>query len=1628
MFLFFLSWLCGNAQLTEFDHFRFIENKGQHPSDGLYISPFPGGEMIIRETSLFYHFHDANKEKEILEKAHEGIVESAEIDHHSFVVDFLGANKATVVGKDSLIEVRNYIKGNDPSKWVQKVRAFQQIDYLNIYPNTDLSIFQKNGKTKYEFIAKPGSKPQKIRLQYSGASKVYLNGEQLVIQTTLGNVIEDPPFAYQTIGDKRVEVACHYVLKDSTLRYKLGKYDKNYPLVIDPKLIFSTSSGSLADNWGNTACYDRRGNLYTGGTLFATASGTFGTRLPNGFPTTLGAFQDTIQGGDTDMGIMKFDSSGTFLHYSTIIGGSDAEIPTSTVVNENNELYILGTTSSANFPMGPGNGYDILFNGSETDVTWLVNGIPSGTGNSFNSSTLSPNDQVQARLTSGYSCSQDKLINSNIITIKQPPQPEVLISSSDAAFCPGDVLAFTATSKFANAPTFQWLVNGIPVGTNSNMFTYSTPTIGDRIQVILTDNSCNPVTATDTSEAIVLTDGTTPLTVSIASDSLPVCSGGSYTFSPTFNFQNNAFQYSWRVNGLEQATTETFTITNPANGNTIQLVVTNNLSCATNPESFSNVITVNNTATTVTPTARIVADPYTSCDEDVTLRLETTNGGNSPSYSWFINGNQLTTTNPSITNNRLSLSNYNIQAAFRSSLGCTNPITVITPPFRLSEVNTRNQVLEIEANKDTICGSEPINFQVTTNPNDSKIITTVGGYQFNNGTDIVVIRLSPDGSAIMNATFVGGSGNDGLIQTHSKLTNNYGDQLRGDINLDSLGNIYVASTSSSIDFPMINPAQATFGGGQSDGVVFKMNPTLTNLLFSTYLGGTESDGAFSVQTNKAQQVYVGGGTNSPDFPTTPGVHIGSSQGNVDGFISHFSADGSTLINSTFLGTSEFDQTYFVQLDTNNNVYGLGQTKGNYPIFKSNYSNPNSGLFVQKLSPDLSTSIYSTVIGDTDSLNPVIPNLSPTAFLVNECENIFISGWGGAVNRQQEGGVFRTTIGNFFFPVGIYNGGNTQNMPITPNAYQRTTDGSDFYLAALSKDADSLIYSTYFGGPTSEEHVDGGTSRFDFRGIVYQSVCSGCRGLRDFPTEPDDGSDATYPKRNLSQNCNNGVFKFDLATLIADFEVPDSCLSKEIIFKNTSSGGIDFTWDFGDGNSAFNPVLQDQVHTYEFPGFYEVMLIATDLTTCVGKDTAYKTIYIPELLIPQHYYDTICEGSTIPLNLTTTGAEASFEWSPPTDLDDATIPNPVFSGNSSSQYLITVKDTSQCEKVDTFDITVLPELIANFSSSTSCNFQRVDLINSTVNGKRFQLDFGDGSVLDTSNFESISHIYSSAGIYQIILRAFNDSTCNKSAIANSIIVQVRDSLAVEGDTSLCRFSSTNLHVLQGSNPEWEFSSSLSCTNCLNPVASPLQTTTYYVTITEDTCVDRDSVTVTIYPDHLAQVVIEAEVPRCYTDTVYFKGSLKDNDCICCERPKSWLWDFGDGITSNLKNPQHKYDSEGPFDVNLTVITNDTVSTNYPISIYHPDSCLKNIFIPNAFSPNDDLSNDILYVRAINITQLEFRLFNRWGEEVFYTNNKKQGWDGIYKGTKMSPQVFTYTCRATFWDGEEFFQEGNVTLLE
>ena len=89
---------------------------------------------------------------------------------------------------------------------------------------------------------------------------------------------------------------------------------------------------------------------------------------------------------------------------------------------------------------------------------------------------------------------------------------------------------------------------------------------------------------------------------------------------------------------------------------------------------------------------------------------------------------------------------------------------------------------------------------------------------------------------------------------------------------------------------------------------------------------------------------------------------------------------------------------------------------------------------------------------------------------------------------------------------------------------------------------------------------------------------------------------------------------------------------------------------------------------------------------------------------------------------------------------------------------------------------------------------------------------------------------------------------------------------------------------------------------------------------------------------------------------------------------------------------------------------------------------NIFVPNAFSPNGDGENDVLFVRGNNVTEMLFQVFNRWGEKVFESTRLQDGWDGIYNDKNVDPAVFVYHLTIKCGDGQEYFEKGNISLLE
>jgi hypothetical protein len=234
------------------------------------------------------------------------------------------------------------------------------------------------------------------------------------------------------------------------------------------------------------------------------------------------------------------------------------------------------------------------------------------------------------------------------------------------------------------------------------------------------------------------------------------------------------------------------------------------------------------------------------------------------------------------------------------------------------------------------------------------------GTFFAGGTDIYIGKFNSNGTALLACTYLGGSNNDGvnhvnhlttvnttsgpiLEYTIDSLQYNYGDQYRGEIQVDNLNNIYITSVTRSSDFPTVSAFDGSLGGKQ-DAIVAKFNSSLAMLIYSTYLGGSSNEAGNSLIVMNPFEAYVTGGTCSNDFPVTGTAYSPTyNGGKADGFISKLSFNGFGMLASTYIGTSDYDQCYFVQSDKQGNIYVYGQSMGNMPVVNSGtvvpYSNP-----------------------------------------------------------------------------------------------------------------------------------------------------------------------------------------------------------------------------------------------------------------------------------------------------------------------------------------------------------------------------------------------------------------------------------------------------------------------------------------------------------------------------------------------------------------------------------------------------------------------------------------------------------------------------------------------------------------
>ncbi|MCS6990517.1 MAG: SBBP repeat-containing protein [Chitinophagales bacterium] len=302
---------------------------------------------------------------------------------------------------------------------------------------------------------------------------------------------------------------------------------------------------------------------------------------------------------------------------------------------------------------------------------------------------------------------------------------------------------------------------------------------------------------------------------------------------------------------------------------------------------------------------------------------------------------------------------------------------------------------------------------VTTSPD---FPTTTGAYQesLNANLDVFVFKLNKSGSALIYATYIGGSGDDHGMS----------------VVVEGNSSVCVAGYTYSFDFPTTSGAWDSTFNGIVDAFVFKLNDDGSGLIYSTYLGGNNEDKAYAVQVDHTGYAYATGYTFSADFPVTAGALDQTFNGFYDVFVSIITEAGA-LHYSTYLGGSSSDIGEALVLDAEGHVYLTGWTFSmDYPTTAGAYDlslNSLQDVFVTKFKPSTNTLVYSTYIGG------IAPEYVRSIALDPDGQ-VYITGY--------------TLSGDF---------------PVTAGAYDETANGNwDVFVSKFNSSGSNLIYSTFLG--------------------------------------------------------------------------------------------------------------------------------------------------------------------------------------------------------------------------------------------------------------------------------------------------------------------------------------------------------------------------------------------------------------------------------------------------------------------------------------------------------------------------------------------------------------------------------------
>jgi len=492
-----------------------------------------------------------------------------------------------------------------------------------------------------------------------------------------------------------------------------------------------------------------------------------------------------------------------------------------------------------------------------------------------------------------------------------------------------------------------------------------------------------------------------------------------------------------------------------------------------------------------------------------------------------------------------------------------------------------------------------------------------------------------------------------------------------------------------------------------------------------------------------------------------------------------------------------------------------------------------------------------------------------------------------------------------------------------------------------------------------------------------------------------------------------------------------CPDENIIITDTSNYTVQpvYDWDFGNGltSTVMNPGT-----VYDTNGIYLIQLIVSIPSPYGCSDTVTNTVAVQQPygdFIADIGEDTICRLESVEFEIIDTNSVGIFYW----DFGDGTgagAVSPVSnqytfvppSGQTFAKLIMTNYDGScpftQSIPINIFDVKA--DFIRNGNDiDTALCLQPVPIANTSVNANVFYWDLGDGFTSTLPHI--VTHSYDTSGTYYITLGVQNSQLTCTDTITKAIILYDNPIVSIVGDT-ICEGEVANiksLYIDTNYNYLWTSSPTFLVNNDTTPSVYDLPNinTNYYLTVTDtNNCTTSDFTTVFVYnpiilPDFDTVIVIGDSVvlPMPFTTGLYTFTWDPDTGLSCSDCPNPSI--------QPLENIVYTISIEDKFGCFST-------QARYIIAI-HPETFIS---LPTTFTPNGDGNNDLIFVEGWGIKELlEYRIFNRWGELVFETNDQSVGWDGHYKGMLQNNDVYLVQVKVITWKDEEKSFEGYINLM-